>query len=110
MIQFKLGNTIEGLLPLFWGPALHNPFKKEGVIFFKPFKMNGKKKINRFLMILCEMLIAKYEQTYLVVLDIIIGTNMLRCYYRFNILKHQCFINEIVLSFHHVCSLVLLIL
>ena len=59
-----LGNKIEGLLPLFWGPTLHIPFKKEGVIFCKPFKMNGKKS-NEFLIILYAMLITKYEQTYL---------------------------------------------
>ena len=44
--HFQAGNKIEGLLPLFWGPALHIPFKKEGVIFYEPFKMNGKKKVN----------------------------------------------------------------
>ena len=38
--MFSTRSKIEGLLPLFWGPALHIPFKKEGVIFCKPFKMN----------------------------------------------------------------------
>ena len=41
---------------------------------------------------------------------IILCANMSRCHYPFNILRHQCFINEIVLSYHHVCSLVSLIL
>ena len=40
------GHKIEGLLPLFWDPALHIPFKKEGIIFCKPFKTNGKKKVS----------------------------------------------------------------
>ena len=30
-------HKIEGLLPLFWGPALHIPFK----IFFNPSKRKG---------------------------------------------------------------------
>jgi hypothetical protein len=51
----------------------------------------------------CEFLTSFYY-FFLVVLEIIIDTNMLRCHYRLNILKHQCFINEIVLSFHHVCK------
>jgi hypothetical protein len=65
------GNKIEGLLPLFWGPALHIPFK----IFCNPSKRKWKysvnpskwtaKKGNRSLIILCAMLIAKYKQTYL---------------------------------------------
>ena len=40
-------NKIEGLLPLFWGSSpshslqhILQPFKKEGVIFCKPFEMN----------------------------------------------------------------------
>ena len=39
-------------------------FKKERVIFCKPFKMNDKKS-NQSLIIFCAMLVAKYEQTYL---------------------------------------------
>jgi hypothetical protein len=45
---------------------------------------------------------SSFYNCFLVVIEIIIDTNMLRCHYRFN--------NEIVISFHHVCSLVSLIL
>jgi hypothetical protein len=46
----------------------------------------------------CEFLTSFYY-CFLIVFEITIDTNMLRCHYRFNILKHQCFIIEIVLSF-----------
>jgi hypothetical protein len=51
--------------------------------------------------------ITLYGETDAVILSRLDCTNMLKCQYRFNILKHQCFIIEIimVLSFHHVCSL-----
>jgi hypothetical protein len=51
--------------------------------------------------------ITLYGETDAVILSRLDCTNMLKCQYHFNILKHQCFIIEIimVLSFHHVCSL-----
>ncbi len=39
--------------------------------------------------------LTSFYYCFLVVLEIIIDANMLRCHYRFNILKHQYFINEI---------------
>jgi hypothetical protein len=38
----KLGSKIEGLLPLFWGPTLHIPFK----LFCNPSKRKGKFSVN----------------------------------------------------------------